>query len=193
MRTLLSSCSIFPFSSCVSSSSFLVRSISWFIVFFSSSADILSFRCSCSRSLLSASSLSTVADSRWLWSSFIFSQEHLHLPAMPPPLPPPQLPPPLHRVLQQLHLLGQRVELLLGNAILRLLVYELPLQLLIEVVQRGGLPLGVQVPLLQRGDALLLVLLLGDVLLEVAREAGILLLQPGDVLVRLDDAVLVVL
>uniref|UniRef100_A0A6B0UX38 Uncharacterized protein n=1 Tax=Ixodes ricinus TaxID=34613 RepID=A0A6B0UX38_IXORI len=33
-----------------------------------------SLRCSCSRSLLSASSLSTVADSFWLWSSFIFSR-----------------------------------------------------------------------------------------------------------------------
>ena len=59
-----------------SASSRIFRSLctSLLRLFFSSSACILSLRWTCSRSLLSVSSLSTVADSRELCSSFIFSR-----------------------------------------------------------------------------------------------------------------------
>lgn len=53
---------------------------------------------------------------------------------------------------------------------------QLLLQLLIEIVQRSGFPLGIEVSLLQRGDSLLLVSLLRHIFPQVSLQLAALVL-----------------
>lgn len=73
---------------------------------------------------------------------------------------------------------------------LRLFVPQLLLQLLVQVVQRRRLALRMQIPLLQRRDALLLVLLLRDILAQIALQLQTVVLRLAVVLLVLRQAVL---